>query len=88
MAPRSPDCVPATVRHISRDHITIAPAKGYSVTVWSVTDTDLEAFVTADDASETIRLRLELPGPGRTVAIKRHEPTGITDVIYAEKPDV
>lgn len=78
---------PATVRHISKDHVTIAPGKGYGVTVFNVADIGVEAIVAADDGSETIRLLVEAPGPKRTMTIKRHEPTGIIDIIYQDKPN-
>lgn len=77
--------IPAVVRHINRDLITIAPAEGFSVTVFNVADAHIEALVAADDGSETIRLLVEAPGPKRTMSIKRHAPTGIVNIEYADK---
>lgn len=85
--PPTPDCLPATVRHVSKDHVTIHAGPGYTVTIFSVGDTEVEAVVAADDGQETIRLKLALPGDGRTMEIKRHPPTGIIDIIYKDKPN-
>jgi hypothetical protein len=83
------DINPATVRYISKDHITISPAKGYSVTLFNVVEgSAVEAIVTADDGSETIRLLVAAPEPGRFMQIKKHEPTGIVNIIYQDKPHV
>lgn len=76
----------AVVRHITKNHVTIAPEIGYSVTVFNVADAHIEAVVASDDGTETIRLLVEAPGPDRTMAIKRHG--RIVDILYAQKgPD-
>jgi hypothetical protein len=81
------DVSPATVRHVNKDHITISPAKGYSVTVFNVEgDGNIEALVTANDGSETIRLLVAAPGKGRSLKIEKHEPTGIVNLIYKDIP--
>lgn len=77
---------PAIVRHITKDHVTIAPAGNYGVTVFNISDEFIEAIVAADDGSETFRLLVEAPGPGRVVKIAKHAPTGIVDIKYSEKP--
>lgn len=82
---RSVDFNPATVRHIDKDHVTISPAEGYSVTVFTVSDGAVEACVTADDGSETIRLLIAAPEPGRAMQIKKHEPSGVVDITYSDK---
>lgn len=82
------DFIPAIVRHISKDHVTIAPAKGYSVILFNVADKSVEAVVAADDGSETIRLLVAAPGAGRSMQIKTHQPTGIVNIYYTDTPDV
>lgn len=76
----------ATVRHINKDHITISPATGYSVTLFNIIGTtgSVEAIVAADDGSETIRLLVAAPEAGRLMQIKKHEPTGIVDITYSD----
>jgi hypothetical protein len=74
----------ATVRHLTRNHVTIAPAEGYGVTMFNLTDGNIEAIVTADDGSETIRLLVAGPGPNQTMAIRTDKRSGIVDIIYAE----
>ena len=76
---------PATVRHITRDHVHITPAKGFSVTVFSIAAAHVEAIVVSDDGFETIRLLIEAPGPTRTMTISKHEISGDVDIIYSEK---
>lgn len=85
---RSIDVSPVTVRHIGKDHVTIAPAPGYSVVLFNLTDGNVEAVVAADDGSETIRLLIAGPEPHQNMAIKTHKPTGIIDILYGKKPDV
>ncbi len=79
------DVSPATVRYINKNHVTISPAKGFSVTLFNLVNGNVEAVVAADDGSETIRLLVAGPGPTQTMAIKSHKPTGIVDILYAEK---
>ncbi len=77
---------PAIVRHISKDHITIAPGDGYAVTVFTIADAHAEAIVTSHDGLETHRLLIAAPEKGRTMSIKKHEPTGVVDIIYQDIP--
>ncbi len=75
---------PAIVRHISKDHITIAPGPGFVVTVFNIADAHVEAIVTSQDGLETHRLLIAAPDKGRSLEIKKHEPTGIVDLIYKD----
>lgn len=84
----APDLSPATIRHISKDHITISPAKGYSVVLFNLHDGNVEAIVAAHDGSETIRLLVAGPGPDQNMAIKTHAISGIVDIFYGKKSDV
>lgn len=76
--------IPAVVRHITKNHITITPAKDYDVTVFNVIGTtgDVEAIVAADDGSETIRLLITAPAAGQKMQIKRDEASGVINIIY------
>lgn len=75
----------ASVRHLTKDHIRITPAAGYSVTVFNVHNGKIEAIVSADDGSETIRLLIEAPAPGKAVALEV-EGT-VVDIIYKDAPN-
>ena len=61
---------PTTIRHISKDHIVIVPASGYSVVVWQSAGIP-EVMVSANDGSETFVLRFEPPGSDRLLATER-----------------
>jgi hypothetical protein len=78
---------PATVRHVTKDHVTITPSPDYSVTVFTISNGAVEAIVAADDGSETIRLLIAAPEPGRTMRIERDEPTGFVDIKYLDASD-
>jgi len=73
-----------TVRHVTKDHVVIMPATGYSVTVFNVSEGVVEAVVAAADGSETIRLLVEPPGPGRTMSVRRDD-FGVIDILYSDK---
>lgn len=78
----------AVVRHINRNHVTIAPAHGYSVTVFNLAEGTVEAIICADDGTETIRLLVAGPGPRQTMAITTDQlGTGVVDIKYADTPD-
>lgn len=70
-----------TVRHISRDRVTITPAAGFSVVVFNLAEGNVEAVVAADDGSETIRLLVAGPGPDQTMSIANAE-GGVVDIVY------
>jgi hypothetical protein len=72
-----------TVRHISKNHVTICAAEFYSVVLFNLADGNVEAIVAADDGSETIRLLIAGPGENQTMSIKTHD-TGVVDIVYAE----
>jgi hypothetical protein len=75
-----------TVRHVSRNHVVISPATGYSVVVFNIAaGADLEAIVISDDGMETIRLLVAGPEAHQTMGIKTNE-FGVVDIIYTEKP--
>ena len=78
---------PVTVRHVSKNHVVIAPATGYSVVLFNLTDGNVEAIVAADDGSETIRLLIAGPAANQTMSI-RTDDEGMVSIIYARKPDV
>lgn len=71
-----------SVRHVSKDHIVIAPAKNWAVTFFKIETGAIEALVT--DGEETIRLLFEPPGPGRGVTIERTV-GGFVDVRYYDE---
>lgn len=77
-----------TVRHITKDHILITPAKGYSVTTFNIgaPGNDVEAFVLADDGSETIRLLIAGPAADQTMAIHTEE-DGVVSIRYYSKKE-
>jgi hypothetical protein len=80
----------ATVRHLSKDHIVIAPGKGYSVTVFTlgqVAGGDVEALVAADDGSETIRLLVAGPREDQAMMLRTRADRAVS-IIYTKKPDV
>jgi hypothetical protein len=76
----------AVVRHIDRNHVTIAPATGYSVVLFNLTDGNVEAIVAADDGSETIRLLVAGPEANQTMSIQTDK-SGVVDIVYAETSD-
>lgn len=75
----------ATVRHITRDHVRITPAAGYSVVVFKTIGRDLDAIVAADDGGETIRLRIEAPGSNKLMSIEMSNEC--VDIHYQDNPD-
>lgn len=76
----------ASVKHLSKDHVRIEPGPGWSVVIFNCGSFNVEAVVTADDGSETIRLRVEPPKPGRYMNIKVL-PEGGVDLIYGARID-
>jgi hypothetical protein len=72
------------VRHITKNHVRIVTAPGYSVVVFNIADGSVEAIVAADDGSETVRLKVEAPEPGLRLGIKNIDPH-MTDLIYQPK---
>lgn len=78
--------VPVTVRHVSKNVVTIVTAAGYRVTLFNLSDGKVEAVVSADDGSETIRLLVAGPSPSQTMAIKTDKATGVITISYGEKP--
>jgi hypothetical protein len=78
MAPNS-----TTVRHITKDHVVIHPADGYSAILFNLAGGNVEAVIAADDGSETIRLLILGPGPTQTMRIKTEE-DGTVDIMYME----
>lgn len=79
----------ATVSHISKDHVVIAPGKGFSVTVFTLgkAGSDLEALVVADDGSEAIRLLVAGPRPDQEMLIRTREDRSVS-IVYNKKSDV
>ena len=63
----------ATIRHMSKDHVTISTVRGFTVTTFTLSEGNVEAVVTADDGSETIRLLVAGPGPHQTMSISTDE---------------
>jgi hypothetical protein len=75
-----------TVRHVTKDHVVITPAKGYSVVVFiGRVGGDAEAIITSDDGNETVRLIIDGPGLNQTMSIKTDE-FGVVDIVYDRKP--
>jgi hypothetical protein len=77
----------ATVRHVSKNHVTMTPGKGYSITLFNIKGGTVEAFVSADDGGETIRLLVAGPQPGQMISIMTDR-IGVVHVLYADAPDV
>ena len=77
-----------TVRHVTKDHVVITPAKGYTVVLFTIGKEggDVEALVVSDDGSDTIRLLISGPGPKQTMAI-RTDDEGIVSIMYDKKDD-
>lgn len=75
----------ATVRHVTKDHVVIRPAPGYSVVVFNLKNGDVEAMVASDDGSETIRLLIAGPGPDQHMAIRTRD--GVVDIRYQQKEE-
>ena len=80
---------PATVRHISKDHVRITPAPGWSVVLFNVSTAGAvaEAVVTSDDGSETIRLGVAAPKVGQYMNVKvgvEGNERGV-DIVYGAK---
>ncbi len=63
------DVAEVTVRHLSKDHVVINAEPGWSIAVFNIRDSAVEA--TATNGEETIRLLVEAPGPGRKMSIER-----------------
>jgi hypothetical protein len=78
-----------TVRHITKDHVVITPAKGYSVVLFTIGKVggDIEALVVSDDGAETIRLLVAGPHADQTMAIRTSD-DGTVSIMYARKSDV
>lgn len=76
----------AIVRHIDRNNVSIKAAENYTVAVFNVRNgREIDAFVTADDGSETIRLRLEGPTEAIGVVIEYSEHANETIIRYVER---
>lgn len=75
--------ISATVRHLTKNHVTIAPERGYSVTLFNLVGGNVEAIVSANDGSETIRLLVVGPGPAQTLSITT-DASGVVNFVYAE----
>lgn len=73
----------ATVRHVTKDHIHLAPGPSYSVTIFQLKDQGAEAVVSARDGTESTRLKIEAPTPGRKVVIVSND-DGSFDVLYQD----
>jgi hypothetical protein len=85
MASTNTTYAPVTVRHLTKDHVVIRPTSAYSVTTFiSAQNGVIEAIVTANDGSETIRLLVAAPEPGRMVKVEKDEKTGDVDIIYKD----
>lgn len=78
--------ISATVRHLTKNHVTIAPERGYTVTLFNLVGGNVEAIVSADDGSETIRLLVAGPGPDQTMSITT-DPSGVVNITYARTED-
>ena len=79
----------ATVKHLSKDRVRITPAAGWSVVIFNITTLGAEAVVVADDGSETIRLRVAPPEPGRFMNVEigvAGNERGV-DIVYGDKVD-
>lgn len=76
--------ISATVRHLTKNHVTISPERGYSVILFNLAEGNVEAVVAADDGSETIRLLIAGPGANQTMSIKTDHASGVVDIVYAE----
>ena len=77
----------ATVRHLSKSHVVIKPAKGYTVTIFNITEgKHIEAFVVSDDGEDSFRIRLEGPDDSQGVKINHIDYCNETHIEYVEKP--
>jgi hypothetical protein len=77
----------ATVRHVTKDHIHLAPGPSYNVTIFQLKDQGAEAIVSARDGTETSRLKIEAPTPGRKIVLVSNE-DGSFDIFYKDaEPD-
>ena len=76
-----------TVRHITKDHVVITPAKGYFMATFKIGNAggDVEVIVASDDGLEAIRLLVAGPGPDQTMTIGTDD-NGVVDILYLEKP--
>ncbi len=75
-----------SVRHVSKDHIVIVPAPGWTATVFDIRGGGgpVEATVVKDDGTETIVLLIEAPGVGRKMTIER-EIGGFINIRYSDE---
>ena len=78
-----------TVRHITKDHVVITPAKGYFTARFNIGKEggDVEVIVASDDGLEAIRLLVAGPSPDQTMSIGTDD-DGVVDIFYLGKPDV
>jgi len=80
--------ISATVRHQTKNHVTITPERGYSVVLFNLAEgSDVEAFVASDDGEETIRLLIAGPGPHQTMSISTDAQTGVVNIHYTTTPE-
>lgn len=70
------------VTQIGGDLIRIRCIKGYEISIMAG-PAGTDAFITAEDGTETIRLQIEGPRPGQKLAVVRHE-DGTVDVVYKD----
>lgn len=73
----------ATVRHVTKDHIHLAPGPSYDVTIFQLQDKGAEAVVSARDGTDTSRLKVEAPTPGRKIVIVSND-DGSFDIFYQD----
>jgi hypothetical protein len=74
------------VFHVDRNTVVIAPAPGWTVTIFNITEGKfIDALVT--DGEETIKLSLEGPDASMGVVVSHDDETNQTRVTYVEKDD-
>ena len=83
MAPTS-----TTVRHITKDHVVITPAKDYFIATFKIGSLggNVEVIVASNDGLEAFRLLVAGPSPDQTMTIGTDD-DGVVDILYLDKPD-
>ena len=74
-----------TVRHITKNHVVITHAMGYSVVTFKLAEGNVEVIVASDDGLEAIRLLVAGPADNQTMTIGTDD-DGVVDILYLEKP--